>query len=91
MFIAYTQATEIAKYWVRKTCYEKTPRYELQYIYIYIYSLYYFHFRYKTGQIIVLLLQKEKQEIVNVLKGHNDEVHCLAWSPVPASELPGGE
>jgi hypothetical protein len=38
-----------------------------------------------------LLLKKEKHEIVNVLKGHNDEVHSLVWSPVPASDLPEGK
>ena len=36
------------------------------------------------------MLQKEKQEVVKILKGHNDEVQSLVWSPVPVSELPGG-
>ncbi|XP_028403768.1 gem-associated protein 5-like [Dendronephthya gigantea] len=43
---------------------------------------------YKNGQIVVLLVRKDKMEVVNLLKGHNDEVHCLVWSPVPAGELP---
>ena len=36
------------------------------------------------------MLQKEKQQILKILKGHNDEIHSLVWSPVPANELPGG-
>ena len=36
------------------------------------------------------MLQKEKQEVVKILKGHNDEVQSLVWSPVSVSELPGG-
>lgn len=51
----------------------------------------YFCFSYKSGQLIVLILRDDKQETLNVLKGHSDEVHSLVWSPVPASELPDGK
>lgn len=50
----------------------------------------FFHYSYKTGQIIVVKLEKGKQDVLKILKGHNDEVQSLVWSPVPVSELPGG-
>ena len=53
-------------------------------------SYYTTFFSYKTGQILVLLLKDEKYDIVTLLKGHNDEIHSLVWSPVRASQLPRG-
>ncbi|XP_066572558.1 gem-associated protein 5 isoform X1 [Amia ocellicauda] len=40
---------------------------------------------YKDGMIIVIDISK-KNEVVHRLRGHDDEVHALAWCPEPGEE-----
>ncbi|NXL84581.1 GEMI5 protein, partial [Alectura lathami] len=37
---------------------------------------------YKDGMVIVIDISRKK-EILHRLRGHDDEIHCLAWCPVP--------
>ncbi|KAG9351942.1 hypothetical protein JZ751_023193 [Albula glossodonta] len=41
---------------------------------------------YKDGMIIVIDITK-KNEVVHRLRGHDDEIHALAWCPEPNEEL----
>ncbi|XP_048853566.1 gem-associated protein 5 isoform X1 [Brienomyrus brachyistius] len=41
---------------------------------------------YKDGMIIVMDISR-KNEVVHRLRGHDDEVHGLSWSPQPGEEL----
>uniref|UniRef100_A0A8B9D209 Gem nuclear organelle associated protein 5 n=1 Tax=Anser cygnoides TaxID=8845 RepID=A0A8B9D209_ANSCY len=40
---------------------------------------------YKDGMVIVIDISRKK-EILHRLRGHDDEIHCLAWCPVPGEE-----
>ncbi|KAI2651116.1 Gem-associated protein 5 [Labeo rohita] len=40
---------------------------------------------YKDGMIVVIDISK-KGEVVHRLRGHDDEIHALAWSPQPREE-----
>ncbi|NXO88130.1 GEMI5 protein, partial [Sitta europaea] len=40
---------------------------------------------YKDGMVVIIDISR-KREVVHRLRGHEDEIHCLAWSPVPGEE-----
>ncbi|NWW82256.1 GEMI5 protein, partial [Climacteris rufus] len=40
---------------------------------------------YKDGMVVIIDISRKK-EIVHRLRGHDDEIHCLAWCPVPGEE-----
>ncbi|XP_056358695.1 gem-associated protein 5 isoform X2 [Oenanthe melanoleuca] len=40
---------------------------------------------YKDGMVVVIDISRKK-EVVHRLRGHEDEIHCLAWCPVPGEE-----
>ncbi|NXC39944.1 GEMI5 protein, partial [Penelope pileata] len=37
---------------------------------------------YKDGMVVVIDISRKK-EVLHRLRGHDDEIHCLAWCPVP--------
>ena len=43
-------------------------------------------FRYRSGNILIVSLHK-KIQILQKLKGHDDEVQGLCWSPLPGDHL----
>ncbi|NXQ10664.1 GEMI5 protein, partial [Peucedramus taeniatus] len=40
---------------------------------------------YKDGMVVIIDISR-KREVVHRLRGHEDEIHCLAWCPVPGEE-----
>ncbi|NWV64344.1 GEMI5 protein, partial [Malurus elegans] len=40
---------------------------------------------YKDGMVVIIDISRKK-EVVHRLRGHEDEIHCLAWCPVPGEE-----
>uniref|UniRef100_A0A8C0B180 Gem nuclear organelle associated protein 5 n=1 Tax=Buteo japonicus TaxID=224669 RepID=A0A8C0B180_9AVES len=40
---------------------------------------------YKDGMVIIIDISR-KREVLHRLRGHDDEIHCLAWCPVPGEE-----
>ncbi|NXX93521.1 GEMI5 protein, partial [Centropus bengalensis] len=40
---------------------------------------------YKDGMVVIIDISR-KREVVHRLRGHDDEIHCLAWCPVPGEE-----
>ncbi|NXP51027.1 GEMI5 protein, partial [Heliornis fulica] len=40
---------------------------------------------YKDGMVVVIDISRKK-EVIHRLRGHDDEIHCLAWCPVPGEE-----
>uniref|UniRef100_A0A8C8VFV3 Gem nuclear organelle associated protein 5 n=1 Tax=Pelusios castaneus TaxID=367368 RepID=A0A8C8VFV3_9SAUR len=41
---------------------------------------------YKDGMVIIIDISR-KREVIHRLRGHDDEIHSLAWCPVPGEEL----
>lgn len=41
--------------------------------------------RYKDGMIVLIDVSK-KGEVMHRLRGHDDEIHSLAWSPVAGED-----
>lgn len=39
-------------------------------------------FSYKDGMVVIIDISRKK-EVLHRLRGHDDEIHCLAWCPVP--------
>lgn len=39
-------------------------------------------FSYKDGMVVIIDISR-KREVLHRLRGHDDEIHCLAWCPVP--------
>uniref|UniRef100_A0A8C9FAE2 Gem nuclear organelle associated protein 5 n=1 Tax=Pavo cristatus TaxID=9049 RepID=A0A8C9FAE2_PAVCR len=37
---------------------------------------------YKDGMVVIIDISRKK-EVLHRLRGHDDEIHCLAWCPVP--------
>lgn len=46
---------------------------------------FFFFLRYKDGMIIVMDISR-KNEVLHRLRGHDDEIHALAWCPQPGEE-----
>lgn len=42
--------------------------------------------RYKDGMIVLIDVSK-KGEVMHRLRGHDDEIHSLAWSPLPSEDF----
>ncbi|NXO29148.1 GEMI5 protein, partial [Cisticola juncidis] len=40
---------------------------------------------YKDGMVVIIDISR-KREVVHRLRGHEDEIHCLAWCPMPGEE-----
>ncbi|NXL00403.1 GEMI5 protein, partial [Mesembrinibis cayennensis] len=40
---------------------------------------------YKDGMVVIIDISR-KREVLHRLRGHDDEIHCLAWCPVPGEE-----
>ncbi|NXT75798.1 GEMI5 protein, partial [Zapornia atra] len=40
---------------------------------------------YKDGMVVIIDISR-KREVIHRLRGHDDEIHCLAWCPVPGEE-----
>ncbi|NXR94661.1 GEMI5 protein, partial [Hypocryptadius cinnamomeus] len=40
---------------------------------------------YKDGMVVIIDISR-KREVVHRLRGHEDEIHCLTWCPVPGEE-----
>ncbi|KAM7161684.1 gem-associated protein 5 [Macrochelys suwanniensis] len=41
---------------------------------------------YKDGMVVIIDISR-KREVVHRLRGHDDEIHSLAWCPVPGEEV----
>uniref|UniRef100_A0A8D0L820 Gem-associated protein 5 n=1 Tax=Sphenodon punctatus TaxID=8508 RepID=A0A8D0L820_SPHPU len=41
---------------------------------------------YKDGMVVIIDISR-KGEVVHCLRGHDDEIHSLAWCPVPGEEV----
>jgi len=57
-------------------------------IYVYITTsdlLSYIYNRYKSGVILVLDVRKEVQ-VLQRLRGHDEEVHCVVWCPISGED-----
>ncbi|XP_058533541.1 gem-associated protein 5 [Ochotona princeps] len=40
---------------------------------------------YKDGIVVIMDISK-KGEVIHRLRGHDDEIHCIAWCPVPGED-----
>ena len=46
----------------------------------------YYYCRYKSGNIILADINRNGT-ILQKLRGHDEEIHCLCWSPIPGEDL----
>jgi gem associated protein 5 len=44
-------------------------------------------FRYRNGAVVIIDVSKKSREIVQKLKGHDEEIHCVCWCPIQGEEI----